>query len=109
MKNLTYHLVQWILPFDIIFLDTDIAQRIILQSKRSGKNLKFTKEVDLGYKYIEKIYGGLIWYMMQSESFISNFGFKLGNEIGGLVPFNGQSLIFRFSIKEVRSETAFCY
>ena len=59
--------------------------------------------VDPGYKYVEKFAGGISWYMMHSEDFILSIGFKLKNEIGNSVSFNGQSITFRLSIKEVDS------
>ena len=35
------------------------------------------------------------------KDFISNISFKLRNENGEIVSFNGQSITFRLSIKEV--------
>ena len=58
-------------------------------------------DVDQGYKYIEKFRGGIQWYMMDSKDVISNISFKLKNENGSLVSFNGQSVTFRLSIKEI--------
>ena len=58
-------------------------------------------DVDPGYKYIEKFRGGVQWHIMESEDFISSINFKLKNEKGNLVSFNGQSITFRLSIKEV--------
>ena len=57
--------------------------------------------VDPGYKYIEKFHGGVQWYMMESKDIISKTCFKLKNENNQLVSFNGQSLTFRLSIKEI--------
>ena len=57
--------------------------------------------VDPGYKYVEKISGGISWYMMQSKDIISSICFKLKNENNQLVSFNGQSITFRLSIKEI--------
>ena len=54
-----------------------------------------------GYKYIEKFRGSVQWYMMDTENFISSVSFKLKNENNDLVSFNGQSITFRLSIKEV--------
>ena len=54
-----------------------------------------------GYKYIEKFHGGVQWYMMESRDIVSSICFKLKNENEFLVSFNGQSLIFRLSIKKV--------
>ena len=57
--------------------------------------------VNPGYKYLEKFSGGINWYMMQSKDIISSNCFKLKNENGNLVFFNGQSVTFRVLIKEV--------
>ena len=90
-----------ILSFDNIFLECSIAQGIIFRGKRSGMIHNFTMDVDPGYKYIEKIRGGVKWYMMESKDIISSICFKLKNEHGNLVSFNGQSITFRLSIKEI--------
>ena len=39
--------------------------------------------------------------MMENKDFISSISFKLRNENGEIVSFNGQSITFRLSIKEV--------
>ena len=90
-----------ILSFDNIFIETDIAKGMIFKWKRTGIILNFTMDVDPGYKYIEKFRGGVQWYMMESKDIISSICFKLKNENGNLVSFNGQSLTFRLSIKEI--------
>ena len=90
-----------ILSFDNIFLETNIAQGKIFKGKKSGKIHNWTKPVDPGYKYVEKFAGGISWYMMDSKDFISGIGFKSKNENGHLVSFNGQSISFRLSFKEV--------
>ena len=90
-----------ILSFDNIFLECNVAQGMIFRGKRSGIIHKFTMDVDPGYKYIEKIRGGVQWYMMESKDIISSICFKLKNENGNLVSFNGQSITFRLSIKEI--------
>ena len=90
-----------ILSFDNIFIETDIAQGMIFKGRRSGIIHNFTMDVDPGYKYIEKFRGGISWYMLESKDFISSINFKLKNENSQLVSFNGQSVIFRLSIKEV--------
>ena len=90
-----------ILSFDNIFIETDIAQGMIFKGKRSGIIHNFTMDVDPGYKYIEKFRGGVSWYMLETKDFISSINFKLKNENGELVSFNGQSITFRLSIKEV--------
>ena len=90
-----------ILSFDNIFIETDIAQGVIFKGKRSGIIHNFTMDVDPGYKYIEKFRGGVSWYMLETKDFISSINFKLKNENSQLVSFNGQSITFRLSIKEV--------
>ena len=90
-----------ILSFDNIFIECDVAQGLIFRGERSGIFHNFTMDVDPGYKYIEKFHGGVQWYMMQSKDFISSINLKLKNENDNLVSFNGQSITFRLSIKEV--------
>ena len=90
-----------ILSFDNIFIECNIARGMIFKGKRSGKIHNFTMDVDPGYKYIEKIHGGVQWYMMESIDFISSICFKLKYENENFVSFNGQSLTFRLSIKEI--------
>ena len=58
-------------------------------------------DVDPGYKYIEKFRGGVQLYMMESKDVISSVCFKLKNENNQIVSFNGQSITFRLSIKEI--------
>ena len=90
-----------ILSFDNIFIETDIAKGMIFKGKRSGIIMNFTMDVDPGYKYFEKFHGEVQWYMMESKDIISSICFKLKNKNGNLVSFNGQSLTFRLSIKEI--------
>ena len=90
-----------ILSFDNIFIETDIAQGMIFKSKRSGIIHNFTMDVDPGYMYIERFRGGVQWYMMESKDVVSSINFRLKNENGNLVSFNGQSVSFRLSIKEI--------
>ena len=90
-----------ILSFDNFFIETDIAKGMIFKGKRTGIIHNFTMDVDPGYKYIEKFYGGIQWYMMETKDIISSICFKLKNENGDLVSFNGQSVNFRLSIKEI--------
>ena len=90
-----------ILSFDNIFLECNIAQGVISKGKRSGIIHNFTMDVDPGYKYIEKFYRGVQWYMMESKDISSTICFKLKNENDNLVSFNGQSITFRLSIKEI--------
>ena len=84
-----------ILSFDNIFIETNITQGMIFKGKRSGIIFNFTMDVNPGYKYIHKFRGGTQWYMMESKGIISSICFKLKNENGNLVPFNGQNLNFR--------------
>ena len=86
--NLSDHPVD-ILSFDNTFLECDIAQGVIFKGKGSGIIHNFTMDVDPGYKYIENFHGGVQWYMMESKDVISSICFKLKNENGNLVSFNG--------------------
>ena len=90
-----------IISFDNIFIECDIAQGMIFRGKRSGIKFNFVMDVDPGYRYIHKFHGGVQWYMLNTNDFISSINFKLKNENGDLVSFNGQSVTFRLSIKEV--------
>ena len=90
-----------ILSFDNIFIETDIAQGMIFKGRRTGIIHNFTMDVNPGYKYVEKFRGGVLYYMMESKDVISSICFKLKNENGKLVSFNGQSITFRLSIKEI--------
>ena len=90
-----------ILSFDNIFIETDTAKGMIFKGKRTGIIHNFTMDVDPGYKYIENFRGGVIWFMMDSKDIISSINFRLKNENGNLVSFNGQSVTFRLSIKEI--------
>ena len=90
-----------ILSFDNISIECDIAQGMIFKGRRSSIIHNFTMDVDPGYKYIEKFRGGIQWYMMESKDNISSISFKLKNEKRNLVSFNGQSITFRLSIKEL--------
>ena len=89
------------LSFDNIFLECDIAQGMIFKGRKSNIVHSWTMTVDPGYKYVEKFFGGISWYMMQSKDIISSNCFKLKNENNQLVSFNGQSITFRLSIKEI--------
>ena len=90
-----------ILSFDNIFIETDIAQGMVFGGKRSGIIFNFTMDVNPGYKYIHKFRGGVQWYIMASKDIISSICFKLKNENDQGVSFNGQSVTFRLSIKEI--------
>ena len=89
------------LSFDNIFVESDIAQGMIFKGTKSNIIHNWTMTVDPGYKYVENTSGGISWYMMQSKDIISSICFKLKNEINQLVSFNGQSITFRLSIKEI--------
>ena len=90
-----------ILSFGNTFLECNIARGMIFRGKRSGIIHNFTLDVDPGYKYFEKFRGGVLWYMMESKDVISSVCFELKNENNQLVSFNGQSITFRLSIKEI--------
>ena len=90
-----------IISFNNIFIETDIAKGMIFEGKRTGIIMNFTMQVSPGYKFINRFEGGVQWYMMESKDIISSISFKLKNEDGDLVSFNGQSLSFRLSIKEI--------
>ena len=61
-------------------------------------------DFDPGYKYIEKFCSGVQWYMMESNYIISTICFKVKNENSENLSFNGQSITFRLSIKEVEPD-----
>ena len=90
-----------ILSFDIIFIETDIAQGMIFRGRRTGIIHNWSMTVDPGYKYIEKFRGNIQWYMLEPKDIISSICFKLKDEYNRLVSFNGQSVTFRLSIKEI--------
>ena len=90
-----------IIPFDKIFIEADVTQGMIFRGRRTGIIHNFTMDVNPGYKYIEKFRGGVQWYMLQSKDIISSICFKMKNENNPLVSFNGQSITFRLSIKEI--------
>ena len=90
-----------IISFDNIFIDTDLAQGMIFRGRRTGIIHNFTMDVNPGYKFIERFRGGIQWFMLHSKDIISSISFKLRNEDGNLVSFNGQSITFRLSIKEI--------
>ena len=90
-----------ILSFDNVFIECNIARGMIFKGKRSGIIHNFTMDVDPCYKYIEKFHGGVQWYIVESKDVISSIYFKLKNENGNLVSFNGQSITFRLAIKEI--------
>ena len=90
-----------ILSFDNIFIECDIAQGMIFKGKRSGIIMNFSMDVSPGYKYTHNFRGEVQWYIMESKDIISSISFKLKNENGELVSFNGESISFRLSIQEI--------
>ena len=88
-----------ILSFDKIFLE--IAKGMIYKEQRSGIIHIWTMTVNPDYKYIESLAGGFTWYMMETKDVFSSNSFKLKNENKELVSFDGQSISFRISIKEI--------
>ena len=74
---------------------------MILKGKRTGVIHNSTMDVDPDYKYIEKFRGGVQWYMMESKDVISSINFRIKNENIQIVSFNGQSITFRLSVKEI--------
>ena len=60
-----------ILSFDI-FLECDIAKCMLFGGKRSNIIHIWTMTVGSGYKYVEKLAGGVIWYMMETKDVVSS-------------------------------------
>ena len=90
-----------IISFDNIFIECNIAMGMVYRGKRSNIIHNWTMTLIPGYKYVERFYGGIIWYVMESKDIVSSICFKLKNENDQLVSFNGQSVTFRLSIKEI--------
>ena len=89
-----YHLIKK-------FFERDIAKGMIFKGKQRSNIHNWTMTVDPGYKYTEKLAGGITWYMTQSKDVISSISFKLKYENNQLVSFIGRSISFRISIKEI--------
>ena len=89
------------LSVDKIFLECDIAKGMLFKGKRSNNNHNWTMTVVPEYKYVEKFAGGVTWYMMETKDVVSSISLKLENESNELVSFNGQSVTFILSIKEI--------
>ena len=53
------------LSFDNIFLECDIAQGMIYKGRKSNIIHNWTMTIDPVYIYVERVYGGISWYMMQ--------------------------------------------
>ena len=98
--NLSSNLVGT-LSFDNIFLECEIAQGMIFKGRKINIIHNWRMTLNPGYLYVEKFSGGISWFMMQSKDIISSVCFNLKNENGNLVSFNGQSVTFRLSIKEI--------
>ena len=90
-----------IISFDNFFIECDIARGMIYRGKQSKIIHNWTMTVNPGYKYVERFFGAISWYMMESKDIISSICFKLKNENNQLISFNGQSVTFRLSIKEI--------
>ena len=84
-----------LLSFHKPFLETNIAQGLIFKGKRSATIHKSIMDVDPAHKSIGTFTSIIQWYMLESKDTISSICFKLKNENGNLVPFNGQSKKFR--------------
>ena len=65
-----------IISFDNLFIETNIAKGLIINGKRNGIIHNFTKDLNPGYRFIEKFRGGIQWYMLENLNFISNISFK---------------------------------
>ena len=74
---------------------------MIYKQKRSGIIHNWTLTANPGYKYVESFAGGITWYMIETKSVISSISFRLKNENNQLVSFNGQSVSFGLSMKEI--------
>ena len=74
---------------------------MIYRGRQSNITHNWTMTVNPGYEYVERFLGVISWYMMGSKDNISSNCFKLKNKNNQLVSFNGQSVTFRLSIKEI--------
>ena len=77
---------------------------MIYKSIRGGTIFNFTMDVDPGFENNRKFKRGISWYMIETIDVISRISFKLRNENNELVSFNGQSISFGLSIKEILLE-----
>ena len=89
-----------ILSIDNIFIQTGNPQGRIFRGKRPGIIFNWSMDVNSGFKYIHKFRGEVQWYIMESKDIISSI-FKLKKEKNELLSYNGQSITFRLSIKEI--------
>ena len=69
------------LSFDNIFLESDIAQGMIFKGEKTGSIHNWKITVDPGYKHVEKLAGGVDWYIMESKDFISKNSVKFKMKI----------------------------
>ena len=74
---------------------------MIFEGQRSVIIMNFTMSVSPRYKYVCRFEGGTQWYMLESKDVISSTSLKLKKDNNEVVSFNGQSISFRFSIKEI--------
>ena len=56
-----------IISFNNIFIEIDMAKRMIFKCKRSGIIMNFTTSVSPRYKYVCRFEGGIKRYMMESK------------------------------------------
>ena len=90
-----------VLSFENIFVECDIARGMLFKCIRSNIIHNWTMTVDPGYKYLEKFAGRVTWFMIETKDVASSICLKSKNQNIELVSFNGQSLTFRLSIKEI--------
>ena len=75
---------------------------MIFKGGRSGIIMNSTMSVSPEYEFINRYEGGVQWFMMESKDDISSICFKIKKEKNNeLVSFNGQSISFTLSIKEI--------
>ena len=56
--------------------------------------------INPGYKYVERFFGGITWYMMESKDIISSICFKLKNENNQLVSFSYIQIINQINLRD---------
>ena len=56
-----------ILSFINIFIETDIAKRMIFRGRRTGNIMNFTMQGSPGYIFVNRFEAGIQWYMMESK------------------------------------------
>ena len=102
MKKYSIAVTCWYTILWSFFPRNRFRSRIDLQKQTNRRYSWVYKGCGAGYEYIEKFWGEFSWYMMESLDFISEISFKLKNDKGHLMSFNGQSIKFRLSINEVQ-------